>query len=246
MEFTELILRGGRLISQATETPLKRLLMLIDELAPFLDSEGRVYCYTRSEDEGVVTDLDGEVALALLSYRYHATHKEVPARSEIRQALDLVRGKLWDKRPPRQSLNPMWDATSTAIEEAVRANGDFLGSAAEALKLLQKSTRTKPKIFRELPRSADQLGVVLVRIGLLLRGRNIELFRPPRRDRERLWCWRELTRDQDTSDTADTTSQSESEGSDRSKLEKKLLDDAHDTFTAVEAELFQICQGGQS
>ncbi|MDE2506651.1 MAG: hypothetical protein KGM43_05535, partial [Planctomycetota bacterium] len=89
---------------------------MVKELSPFLDAQGRAYCYATSEDDGtgVVTDLDGEVTSALLGYRYYATYGEISSRPDVRQAVNLVRGELWHKRPPRQSHNPTWSATVEA------------------------------------------------------------------------------------------------------------------------------------
>lgn len=231
----------------AASEGLERLLGIVRGMSPFLDTQGRPYCYATPErGEGrTVIDLDGEVTPALMTYLYHAEHHEVPNPNEVRLALTLVRGELWSKQPPWQPRDRMWAATVTAIVQSVRDHGDFVGSAKEALDKLQQTSRTNPQVFRDLPRNADQLGVVLVRIGLALRGQNIELFRPPRRDKARLWCWRELTPSRDTHDTPDTPTRRESGNPNGEDEGRNQRDDAPDTFTEEDKKLCQILNGAR-
>ncbi len=205
--------RGEQTISEDLPNPMKRLTDLIKKLSPFLDSHGRAYCYIKSETHeasdpelpGIVTELDGEAVFSLLSYWFDDDHLIVPSRAVIRQALDVARGKLWATQPSQSQDKPMWSATVRAIALSARTNGEFVGSAARIWTHLRDELPLKPEDLISLPKSADQMGVVLIRIGLLLRQQNIELSRPPRRDRERLWCWRLLVPDHDTSDTPDTS-----------------------------------------
>ena len=227
-----------------------RLIALVKELSSFLDSQGRACCFAKAEADrvGAVTDLDGEVTSALLSYRYYEKHKEVPNRSDVRQALNLVLGELWSKRPASQAKNPVWAATVRAIVRSVGRKGDFVGSAEVALKTLKDEVLKEPKepaVHADLPKSSDQMGVVLVRIGLLLRGHNIELFRPPRRERERLWCWRELTPDHDTSDTADTRRQEESGSTAGQNQGENHRNDTPDTLAEEENILVEYLTGAR-
>ena len=231
--------------SQSMDVPLQRLLDLIRDMYPFLDCQGGAYCYAKA-DEGapeVITRLDGEITRSLLNYRYFVAHDQLPSRSEINQALNLTRGALWHKRPPQVALKPHWAATIRAIVKSVQINGDFLGSASKAGDLLRKVGRTDTEIITALPRSDDQLGIVLSRIGLLLRSKNIELFRPPRRDKERLWCWRLLTPGYDTSDTTDSLSPRASGSSEGSNEDENPLDDSPDTFDDQLRTLHEIQQG---
>jgi hypothetical protein len=227
------------------DEPLDRLVILVAELSPFLDSQGRAYCYVKSNtsDNQPLIGLDSEVAFSVLSYGYFVKYKQFPARSKINQARSLARGKLWVELPPQGTFNRKWAATIKAISKALLSKGDFLGSAAAARNLLNNISRSEPEICSDLPRSDDEMGIVLSRIGLLLRSHNIELFRPPRRDKERLWCWRLLTPGHDTSDTLVTYPSQASGSSDDGKNHENPQNDASDTYSDQLQTLSQLSQG---
>ena len=204
--------KGGRTITEDKTDPLGLLTQLIEALSPFLDSHGRAFCYIKpqgidasdSETIGIVIELDSEPVSSLLSYRFYEQHLDVPPRAVIRQALDVARGKLWATQFKQPATKPTWSATIKAIVLSSKSNGGFTGSSSQVRDHLRDVVCEIPDVLNELPRNANQMGVVLVRIGLLLRQHNVELFRPPRTDRERLWCWRWLIPNDDTSDTPDT------------------------------------------
>jgi hypothetical protein len=55
----------------------------------------------------------------------------------------------------------------------------------------------------KLPKNATAMGKWLTRNQLLLEAHGVEIYRPPRGSKKRLWDWRKIIRDDDTCDTSD-------------------------------------------
>lgn len=196
---------------ESGDNPVGRLRGLLRDLNPFLDSLGRACCRIpgRSRNGRMSWPLDSEPVLSLVTYRYFNDHAQglIPTRAELIQAITLIRGELWALCPGDVHSDPVSDATIRVIRRAVSTRGDFLGSASEALGLLNKIVRNEPELIKQgesLPTSPDQLGILLGRIGLVLREAGIVVSRPRRTDTKRLWAWERLVPADDAADTLDT------------------------------------------
>jgi hypothetical protein len=178
-----------------------QLVVLIDELAPFLDSFGRAYCrmpHAEKDKQGILPLRDRQVR-ALLSYRYHKEHGDYPGRERIAEASEYVEGRLLEHRKGPVVQND--DPVLRCLVQAARETESWAGSAQQLLNLLRE-VKKQSRLKGKFPRSADALGIWLSKNHQLLLAQGIELYRPSRRARERLWGWRRIIIDGDTSDTS--------------------------------------------
>jgi hypothetical protein len=208
-----------------------RLVGLANELRPFLDAFGNAYCGIPARGNQAHTTLplaDSRVG-DLLLYRYHEAFGNLPAVRQITQALALVRGCLWHSRDSHARSQPR--PVVRLISEAAKSRNSWVGSADEMLTLLENLEQEMPVLTNgeSLPESPDALGVELGKCGLELRENNIELYRPKRRDIKRLWAWRALNPDADTSDTMAQASHQDVSGQTSRSAGQVRLHDTSDT-----------------
>ncbi|HWG42811.1 MAG TPA: hypothetical protein VN688_08505 [Gemmataceae bacterium] len=182
------------------------LVKLIEKLTPFLDCSGRAFCSMPHTDEtkrGILPLRDRQVH-ALLAYQFRGEHEIYAGRDRVNEAIDYVEGKLLASRkgPIVAKDCPVLRCFLHAIEE----NDGGTGSAEDILKMLRE-VRTKRKLTKgaeKLPNNPTAMGKWLVKNQLILQAHGIEVFRPPRGSKKRLWDWRKIIRDDDTSDTSTT------------------------------------------
>jgi hypothetical protein len=186
---------------------LMRLMSLVKDMGPFLDGQGTLYCRIPDPagQPSVTWPLESEAALSVITYRSFSELGDVPSPGTLSRVISLVRGELWQKRPTVNPSDRTWDAVVKAIKKSSDIWGDFQGSASEILERLKEDSENEAAIFDQLPESPDRLGIILGRIGLLLRQEGIELYRPPRTESRRLWGWRKIVPEaaRDTPDTPD-------------------------------------------
>jgi hypothetical protein len=215
---------------------LNKLVQLVKEMSPFLDVHGTVYC--RIPGTGTKTSitwrLESEAVLSLVMFRSFSELQVLPTAAMMKQVACLVRGELWYFRPPAVPTDGPWTATLNAIKKSAEISGDFLGTSSDMLDRLREDVRDDTDVYSELPNSPDQLGLVLNRIGLLLRQEGIELYRPRRTETRRLWAWRSILREDppDASATSDTSTSNVSSNSIGGSQGLGRPDDTSDRLTA--------------
>lgn len=198
--------------SPAGQSETGSLVELIEQLNPYLDSFGHAYCGGLGRDAKGKSGwpLDSEQVLSLITFRYHNLHSSVPSRIEIEAARRIVVGGLWDQRRIEARTPSPHSTVVKLILKHVETQGDFLGTASEAEAELREVANNHPECLLQgesLDISPTQMGVILGQMGLILRDKGVELYRPPRRDVKRLWAWRRISACPDTPDTPDTRPQ---------------------------------------
>lgn len=181
------------------------LVKLIEGMDPFLDCSGRAFCSMPHSDpakRGKLPLRDRQVR-SVLSFRYWEEHQTYPGRERVNEAIEYFEGKLLANRtgPIVSTDCPILRCFLLAIEEEDWGTG----SADDILKMLRtvnERNRQKLKGKVTLPKSPTAMGKWLVKNQLLLQAHGIEVFRPPRGSKKRLWDWRKIIRDDDTSDTS--------------------------------------------
>lgn len=180
------------------------LVKLIESLSPFLDCSGRAFCSMPHADEGKrgILPLRDRQVRALLSYLYREQCQDYPGRDRLNEAIDYFEGKLLATRtgPVVAADCPVLRCFLRAVDE----EDGGTGSADDILRMLREvSQRTRIlKGAEKLPKNPTAMGKWLVKNQLLLQAHGIEVFRPPRGSQKRLWDWRKIIRDDDTSDTS--------------------------------------------
>ncbi len=180
--------------------PIQRLIGLIRAFEPFLDSFGHAHCRLPARNPSARTTwkLEDPPVRDVLLVLHRAAFGTLPTSRDIDQALALIRGELWLARSKAPvNLRP----GTRLILAAAATRESWVGSASELLTVLSQLDRDTDTLApnEELPSIPDALGIELSKCALELRGRGIELFRPRRRDKKRLWAWRALSPDADTS-----------------------------------------------
>ncbi len=221
---------------------IDRLVLLIEELEPFLDSSGRGYCrmpHAEKEKRGVLS-LRSPQVWSLLAYRFHKEHKEHPGRERISQAIQFIEGRLLQHRhgPVSQKECPILRCFLRAVDEHESGSG----SAHDILKMLRE-TQVQCRILQgaeKLPKNATAMGKWLTRNQLLLEAHGLEICRPPRGSKKRLWDWRKIIRDDDACDTSNGNvspgaSLSNSKESKENQRDDALTDDELEDLLPKEA-----------
>lgn len=184
-----------------------RLVALIQELKPFLDTSGYVYCelpHRRQENRAKFSIRSRQIR-SLLSYRYHRKHGEYPGRERVTEAIEHVEGQLLEHR-----RGPTIEATCPVLRCFLRAVVDHecgAGSARDILQML-RDTQTIHRILRgaeKLPKNETAMGMWLVTNQQVLRAHGVDIHRPQRGAVKRLWGWRRIVSDNDTCDTLEAT-----------------------------------------
>lgn len=180
------------------------LVKLIENMNPFLDCSGRAFCQMPHSDEtkrGIIPLRDRQVR-SLLSFLYREKRNAYPGRDRINEATEYFEGKLLAKRigPTVTKDCPVLRCFLRAIED----EDGGTGSADDILKMLRRvnSENRLTKGKEKLPKNPTAMGKWLTKNQLLLQANGIEVFRPPRGTKKRLWDWRQIIRDDDTSDAS--------------------------------------------
>lgn len=220
---------------------IDHLVRLVEKMAPFLDCSGRAFCSMPHQDEtkrGILPLRDRQVR-SLLAFQFREENEVYPGRDRVNEAIDYVEGKLLATRkgPIVSADCPVLRSFLHAIEESDGGTG----SAEDILKMLRELNK-KSKLLKgaeKLPKSPTAMGKWLVKNQLLLQAHGIEVFRPPRGSKKRLWDWRKIIRDDDTSDTS--TSEV-SQGASLSNSGQFNENEPNDTLTEEENRILQEAQ----
>ena len=172
----------------ATEV-IDKLVEMIKEMSPYLDMSGTAYCKLRA-DGGVTFTLRDRRVRAYLIYRYHELHAVHPGRERVNEAIEFVEGQLLATTSPRSPLEncPVLRCLLCALQEEESG----AGSAMEILQMLREVKRKHKNLLsgtEDLPDTPTAMGKWLARNQLRLRAYGIDLSRPPRGSKKRLWDW---------------------------------------------------------
>ena len=187
------------------DDPVPDVMNLIDGLHPFLDAGCQVYCYLPHEEpeKRLVLRLDDHRVRSLLLYLFMEKHGRWPAWDSVYRAMALVQGRMLKTRKGRPLVTD--DPTLRLFLHATRHQEGWAGSAKEVLDLLketQKTTRLLKSGTDQLPENPTAMGIWLRKNQLRLLAYGIELYQPTRRSTQRLWAWRSIIEDCDTSDAS--------------------------------------------
>jgi len=185
------------------ETVVGLVILIEGKLGPFLDSFGRCYCSMPDAEKvkQAVVPLRSRQVRSLLAYGFHEENGEHPGRERISEAIEFVEGKLLAHR-----RGPVVDEDCPVMRCFLRAVEDDEGGSVSANDILRmlSATNQKHRLLRgaeKLPKNATAMGMWLVKNHFLLQAHGLEVYRPPRGSRKRLWDWRRIVRD-DASDTS--------------------------------------------
>ena len=213
-----------------------RLVQLIDEMAPFLDTFGRAYCqmpHTEKAKQGQYP-LNSQPPRSLLFYRYKNNHGGYPGRERVSEAIEYVEGRLLHDRKVAvvQTECPVLRCFMRGTED----EGSGADSAAGILRWLREINRQHKLLngAEKLPKNATTMGKWLVNNVLLLRAKGIELFRPERRSAKRSWGWQKIVRDDATDTSVAEVSQGASCPNSKEENEKQQND------TLTDAQLNEL------
>lgn len=229
---------------------VERLVGLLKEMKPYLDSFGRAYCGGLGRDAKGRGGwpLDSQPVLSLLTYRHLDRHLTTPPRSAVDLARTIVVGWLWETRTTPTDAESSLPAVVKVILEMVEEAGDFVGSATEAEAQIREFSRQHPGCLRAdetLPDSPDKVGLVLSQVGMVLLDHGVELFRPQRKDSKRLWAWRKLRGANDTRDTPDAKPGDVSGSGSAQQAITSGNDDGTDTYTPAQRRWMNAYQGDE-
>lgn len=179
------------------------LVKLIEEMNPFLDVSGRAFCHVPHHDQAKQGQLplrDRQVR-ALLYFRYRERLNSYAGRERVSDAIEFVEGKLLATR-----RGPMVTQDCPVLRcflKAVEDHEGGAGSADDVLRMLRqvKKSHTLLRHAERLPPNPTAMGIWMTKNLLLLQAHGIEVTRPPRGSRKRLWGWQKIIRDDDTCDT---------------------------------------------
>jgi hypothetical protein len=169
----------------------------------FVDRSGKVFCQLPSTDgfPGIMVPLRDRTVKSSLFFRYHSKHKCHPSISRVNAAIDYVEGRQVTKMRSDTTISecPTWKCFRSLLEEEPSGTA----SADDLLKRLRKinSDHKLLKGKEILPRSATVMGLWLTRHQLTIRPFGVDLSRPTRRAKKRLWAWQTIEPD-DASDTS--------------------------------------------
>lgn len=172
----------------ATEV-IDKLVEMINDMSPYLDLSGTAYCNLKA-DGGVIFTLRDRRVRAYLIYRYHELHAVHPGRERVNEAIEFVEGRLLATTSPKSPLEncPVLRCLLCALQEEESG----AGSAMEILNMLREVRRKHKTLLRgeeEIPDTPTAMGKWLARNQLRLRAYGIDLSRPPRGSKKRLWDW---------------------------------------------------------
>lgn len=180
--------------SEASEADVDRAIAIIDDMHPFLDDEATVFCRLKAVNggNGIAVPLWDKRVQSSLAYRYRQTCGGFPTTKLLKTAIQFVEGRLLVTRSPEPSLRTCPIAACLAM--LIQESGGGAGSAEELLELLRKVAK-KHGLWQQsdaLPDSPDKLGLWLKANTVALQAFSIDLTRPKRRARKRLWDWRAI------------------------------------------------------
>jgi hypothetical protein len=182
---------AGKRPKELTAKVIENLIKMIDGMSPFLDCSGTAYCNVKPDEGGddVIFTLRDRRVRACLIYRYHRLHEAHPGRERVNEAIEYVEGRLLATTPPKSSLKdcPIFRCLARAILDEESG----AGSASDILTLLRETAKTHKLLQgkEKLPKTATAMGKWLARNQLRLRSFGIDLSRPPRGSKKRLWDW---------------------------------------------------------
>jgi hypothetical protein len=186
------------------EVRVNVLVALIEKLNPFLDSSGNAYVVMPHSDEKkrIVRMLRSHDVCSYLCFHYKMEHNQYLKNACVPIAINFVEGRLFDNRRGQiVDVNcPILMCFLRFIEEVV----DYCGSASDILKLLRE-VNSKNRLLKgkeKLTKSPTVIGKWITKNQLLLLARGVEVFRPPRCAMKRLWGFRRIIRDDDSSDAS--------------------------------------------
>jgi hypothetical protein len=167
------------------------LVTMIDGMSPFLDCSGTAYCNVKPDEGGddVIFTLRDRRVRACLIYRYHRLHEVHPGRERVNEAIEYVEGRLLSMKTPNPTLQDC--PTFRCFARILQDEESGAGSASDILTLLRKVARDNKllKGLEKLPDNSTAMGKWLARSQLRLRAYGIDLSRPPRGSKKRLWDW---------------------------------------------------------
>lgn len=182
---------AGKRPKESTAKVIENLVTMIDGMSPFLDCSGTAYCNVKPDEGGddVIFTLRDRRVRACLIYRYHRLHDAHPGRERVNEAIEYVEGRLLATKPPNSWLKdcPIFRCLARALLDEESG----AGSASDILTLLRETAKahTLLKGKEKLPKTATAMGKWLARNQFRLRGFGIDLSRPPRGSKKRLWDW---------------------------------------------------------
>jgi hypothetical protein len=179
----------GKPKRQSATEVIDKLVEMIKEMSPYLDMSGTAYCKLTA-DGGVIFTLRDRRVRSYLIYRYHELHAVHPGRERVNEAIEFVEGQLLATTSPRSPLEncPVLRCLLRALQEEESG----AGSAMEILQMLREVKRKHKGLLEgeeDVPDNPTAMGKWLARNQLRLRAYGIDLSRPPRGSKKRLWDW---------------------------------------------------------
>ncbi len=217
------------------------LVKLIETMDPFLDCSGRAFCSMPHSDQtkrGILPLRDRQVR-SLLFFRCKDEHTAYPARDRVNEAIEYYEGRLLAKRqgPIVTKDCPVLRCFLHALDEEYGESG----SAEDVLKMLRE-VNLRNRVLKggeKLPKNPTAMGKWLAKNQLLLQANGVEIVRLRRGARKRLWDWRRIIRDDDTSDTSTPEA---SQGASRPNSAPNKENRPDDTLTEDEIRILQEAQ----
>jgi hypothetical protein len=190
--------------SEADEAAMDRAIAIIDEMQPYIDDEATAYCRLKAVNggNGIAVPLRDRRVRSVFFFRYRSRFDSYPTPKLLKTAIEFVEGRLLDMRRPEPSLHHSPIAVCLAM--LIRDTGGGAGSAEELLDSLREVAKEYGLWEQSdaLPASPDKLGLWLKANTVALQTFGIDLTRPTRRARKRLWDWRAIV-PHDGSDTSE-------------------------------------------
>jgi hypothetical protein len=182
---------AGKRPKETTAKVIDTLVTMIDGISPFLDCSGTAYCKVKPDEGGgeVIFTLRDRRVRAYLIYRYRSSHEVHPGRERVNEAIEYVEGRLLSMKAPNPL--PQDCPILRCFARVLQDEESGAGSASDILTLLRKVAKDNKllKGLEKLPHNATAMGKWLARSQLQLRGLGIDLSRPPRGSKKRLWDW---------------------------------------------------------
>jgi hypothetical protein len=228
------------------QNPVDLLVVLLEQLDPFLDRFDINYCrlpHADPEKRAILPLKDFRVR-DLVFYRYYEAHQSRPTWKQIAQALAQVRGKLlatWNGSAFIQDCPVL-----RVMLKAAERMESWVGTAADLLVMLTALDR-ELSILNEgekLPYNEDAMGIWLRDNNRRLSARGMKVYRPRRKARERLWAWLTVTASDDTHDTLPTEVSPQTMQPNQMEANNNRQNDAHVGYSEEEQLLLNIINKG--
>lgn len=222
--------------AQTTSNRVSKLREIIDRLKPHLDSSGVACCFLQavSGRSGARQPLISKAVKDYLLYVFQTEEGESAPRRDIERAVSEAHGRLWHQRASAErSFHPV----TLLIQKLADGAESWVGTSTEFLSALEEVNGNNAD---GLPRNAASLGVLLTKLILECNDVGVDLYRPSRRAKQRLWAWRRLPSD-DSNDNLMTAPTDASCGPE-SALPASDEDDSDDALSEFELEIQSIYQ----